>query len=150
MQYELVRSVSPSKNNKTSATSKDAKTKSESPEGDVLVSGEILFDQKARAFSGATIYVRLQDVSRADAPSKTIAEQVIRDVSSSKAALKFSIRGKIENEQASYIVSVHVDVDGDKEISVGDYITMESYPFSPSTGSESSQEKMSVRVQEVT
>jgi uncharacterized lipoprotein YbaY len=43
-----------------------------------LVNGEISFDKKnVKSFSGATIYVRIEDVTMQDAPSKLISQQVI-------------------------------------------------------------------------
>lgn len=47
-----------------------------------LVNGEISFDKKnVKSFSGATIYVRIEDVTMQDAPSKLISQQVIKNVS---------------------------------------------------------------------
>lgn len=96
-----------------------------------LIDGEIIFDEGTRSFSGATVYARLEDVSRADAPSKVVVEQVIRNVSHQAGhsrTLPIDLRGKIPNEEASYVVRVHVDVDGDGQVSRGDYISMESHP----------------------
>lgn len=59
-----------------------------------------------------------------DAPSKTIAKQVIKDIKYVPAKkIEFSIKGKIEDERGTYVISVHIDVDGDGKVSVGDYIT---------------------------
>jgi len=96
-----------------------------------LVSGEIVFGEGNEAFSGATAYVRLEDVSRADAPSDVVAEQVIRQVKyqpGQTGRLAFDLRGSTHHEHARYIVSAHVDVDGDGQVSRGDYVTMQSYP----------------------
>jgi uncharacterized lipoprotein YbaY len=96
-----------------------------------LVSGEIVFGEGAEAFSGATASVRLEDVSRADAPSHVVAEQVIRQVNyrpGQAGRLAFELRVNNPNERARYTVSAHLDVDGDGQVSRGDYITMESYP----------------------
>ncbi len=97
----------------------------------LLVTGEILFAQETHSFSGATVYVRLEDVSLADAPAKVVAEQVISDLSyeaGSQAKLEFRLYGEIPDERASYSVFVHVDLNGDEKVSRGDYISMESYP----------------------
>lgn len=113
-----------------------------------LVSGSISFDDDASAFAGATVYVRVEDVSYADASSKVLAEQVMRDVSrlgESEEDLEFRIYGRITDERASYSVSVHVDVDGDGEVSLHDYITMQSYPIL----TQGHPRKLSVRVREV-
>ena len=43
-----------------------------------LVKGEISFDKKnVKSFSGATIYIRLEDVTMQDAPSKLIVAVVL-------------------------------------------------------------------------
>jgi uncharacterized lipoprotein YbaY len=49
--------------------------------GQLLVSGRILFGKELRAFTDATVYVRLENVSRADAASQTAAKQVLPGVS---------------------------------------------------------------------
>lgn len=96
-----------------------------------LLEGEITFEEAGASLEGATAYIRLEDASQADAASRIIAEQVVQDIShetGSKDKLRISLHGQIPNEKASYIVSVHIDVDGDGQISQGDYINMESYP----------------------
>lgn len=96
-----------------------------------LVSGEIVFGKEARSFSRAIVNVRLEDVSYVDAPSKTVAEQVFPCVSyraGSQVKLAFDLRGDMPDERASYGVRVHVDVDGDGQVSRGDYISTESHP----------------------
>lgn len=96
-----------------------------------LLEGEIEFEETGASFSGAIAYIRLEDASQADSASSIIAEQVIQNIShrtGSKDKLQISLRGQIPNERASYIISVHIDVDGDRQISRGDYINMESYP----------------------
>lgn len=95
-----------------------------------MLSGKIFF-QDARSFTGATVYIRLEDVSCVDAPSEVISEQVIHDVShsaGSQQSLDFNVYGSIPDNKAMYIISVHVDVDNDGYVSQGDYLSMESYP----------------------
>jgi uncharacterized lipoprotein YbaY len=105
-----------------------------------LVKGEISFDQKnVKSFSGATIYVRLQDVTMQDAPSKLISQQVIKNVSYNGGSvagrhhqkkIEFALFGdRIAIDfRRSYAVSVHIDVDNNGKINTGDFINMESYP----------------------
>jgi hypothetical protein len=96
-----------------------------------LVIGSITLGPEVREFDGVTVYVRLEDVSRADAGATPIAEQVLKDVShraGAEKSLDFALYGAPPVQGADYNVSVHVDVDGDGEISRGDYITVESYP----------------------
>ena len=82
--------------------------------------------------SDATIYISILDVTMADAPSKVILQQVVKDIdykaNNNKSYQEFRIYGQIPNNKAKYAVRVHVDVDNDGKISVGDYINMESYP----------------------
>ncbi len=92
-----------------------------------LVVGEIDVGEGAPRFSGATVYVRLEDVGRADAPAKVIAETVIRNAGSG-APLAFVLRGVRPPDTSSCSVRVHIDVDGDEAVGVGDLITMQSYP----------------------
>lgn len=101
---------------------------SERGEAMILVSGDIVFEEGGPPYDGATVYVRLEDVSRADAASTVVAEQTIRDIASSDRPIPFRLTGEPLDERASYIVSAHVDVDGDGTLSPGDYLTMESYP----------------------
>ncbi len=96
-----------------------------------LVEGEIIFDERISPFSGATVYLRLEDVSLLDAPSRVISEEVIKNVSyrgDAQNRLRFTLEGEIPDQKAHYAVRVHVDLDGDGKVSSGDYITMESYP----------------------
>ncbi len=95
------------------------------------VTGEIRFDRDAPLFADATIYVRLQTVSQADAPAHNVAEQVIRQVSRKthdSTQQPFELVCDAVNEKDAYHVQVLVDIDGDGAISVGDLITTQSYP----------------------
>lgn len=100
------------------------------PSNMLLLRGRVVFDGTS-SFAAATVYVRLEDVSRLDAPSMVIVEQVLRDVSyraGSQEGLEFTLHGQLPDEKASYIVRVHVDIDGDGHISHGDYLSTESFP----------------------
>ena len=113
-----------------------------------LLKGEITFAKTGTSFSGATAYIRLEDVSQADAASKIIAEQIVENISHQQGGdekVQVSLQSQTLDERASYIVSVHIDVDGDRQVSTGDYINMESYPIL--TVEHSSQ--ISVCVQQV-
>lgn len=95
------------------------------------VTGRVAFGSDARFFSGATVRVRLEDVSRADASARTLAEQVIRDVSYTPGGasdVPFVLHVERLSERRAYSVRVHVDLDGDGDIKRGDYVSTESYP----------------------
>jgi uncharacterized lipoprotein YbaY len=96
-----------------------------------LVSGSIILGGEVGSFAGVTVYVRLEDISRADAPAVLMAEHALEGVShqaGTEDSLDFALYGLPPAEGADCNVSVHVDVDGDGEVSRGDYITVESYP----------------------
>ena len=117
-------------------------------EGKPLVTGSIILGGEVRAFTGATVYVRLEDVSRADAAATLVAEQVLEGVSHRAGAeegLDFALYGPPPAEGADCNVSVHVDVDGDGEVSRGDYVTVESYPVLR----REAPDRVRVRVEEV-
>ena len=99
--------------------------------GNLLVSGDIYFEETSKPVSNATVYIRLEDVSRLDAASVLISEEILYDaalVGDGKDRLNFKLYGEVPDAKADYIVRVHVDVDKDGQVSQGDYITMESYP----------------------
>lgn len=95
-----------------------------------VVRGIIIFDEHLKPFSGATVHIRLEDVSLQDASSKLIAERIIRNVSHDNIdhQIEFVIYGDIVDIQATYSIRVHCDVDNDGRISKGDFVTVQSYP----------------------
>jgi len=91
----------------------------------------MIIDQAARPFTEATAYIRLENVSRADAASPVVAEQIIHNVThetGKPTRLQFCLSVPTPDEKVSYAVRAHVDLDGDGQVSRGDYISMESYP----------------------
>jgi uncharacterized lipoprotein YbaY len=103
----------------------------------VLVEGDIEFEDLASQVLGATIYVRVEDVSRADAPSLCLSEQVIQDVTLTEPGrpmVPFSIQASINDPHGQYVVSAHVDLNGNGVVESGDYVTTQSYPIPTSGG----------------
>ena len=95
------------------------------------IEGEIVFAEATSSFSKATLYVRLEDVSLADAPSRVVAQEVVPNVSlemSNPRPVPFSIQVPGLDRRTTYNLAVHVDVDNDGSVTSGDYITMESVP----------------------
>ena len=96
-----------------------------------LVEGRITFEKVAPPVTGATMYVRLERITAADIASEAVAEYVERDVAfdpKTSSDLSFAIAGNLPDPRASYAVRVHIDIDGDGEVSQGDFISMQSYP----------------------
>ncbi len=99
-----------------------------------IVWGDIVFD-KPTFFSGATAYIRILDVSLADAPSGVVVESILPDLTQSEESahpIAFSIACPQLDYRRSYALEVHIDVDGDGDVTIGDFISMESYPVMPS------------------
>jgi uncharacterized lipoprotein YbaY len=116
------------------------------PVNNRLAGGSVIINADPSQLRNATVYVRLEDVSRADAPSRIVAEQVLSGVSFAEGTpLRFELRGVLPGGSLSCRLRVHVDVDGDGQVSLGDYVSTESYPVTPSTA----QADMQVRVHKV-
>jgi uncharacterized lipoprotein YbaY len=96
----------------------------------LLVSGEIVFGADAQPFSGATAFVRVDDVSLMDVPTTMISQQVIENVAyNPNSPIPFAVFGlKPSDDRARLQLSVHISMNGSEGIEKGDYMTMESYP----------------------
>ena len=96
-----------------------------------VVSGKILLDSWRGASDNATVYIRLQDTSHIDAAAITVAEEILHDVLVEKfvgEGLEFRMIVDHVEPRVRYQVRVLVDLDGDGEVSVGDYISTLAYP----------------------
>ena len=93
--------------------------------------GKVLLDGWRGELGPATVYVRLLDTSRIDAPAHTIDEVVFQDVSLDQAqfdGIEFCVSTQELDVRARYEIYALVDLDGDGEVSVGDYVNTWSYP----------------------
>jgi uncharacterized lipoprotein YbaY len=96
-----------------------------------LVVGTITFEEGTAPFSGATVSVRLYDISYADAAAEVMAEFIQKHVTfdpQRNTGLAFTLTGPPPDSRGHYSLFVHIDLDGDGMVSQGDYITMQSYP----------------------
>jgi putative lipoprotein len=95
-----------------------------------LVTGTVELGPDAPQFTGATVRVKLRDVTMADAAARTIAEQVIDGVSHpATGRIPFELRGPATLDRGhAYLVEAHVDMNGSGEIESGDLITTASHP----------------------
>lgn len=104
----------------------------------VTVKGDIEFEDLTSPIDGATIYIRVEDVSRADAPATRLVEQVISNVmltGQGRVTVPFSMQVSLPDPSEQYSLRVHVDLSGNGLVEAGDYITTQSHPVSASTGS---------------
>jgi uncharacterized lipoprotein YbaY len=90
----------------------------------LLVRGTIVFGDDG-SVRDATVRVQLEDVSRIDATAPVVAEQVMRGVGGG-VPIEFVLHGGSLDPRARYNVRVHVDVNGDGQVSVGDYVSTRS------------------------
>lgn len=78
----------------------------------------------------ATVHVRLEDVSRADAEAELVAELTLPLAASlpAGAELPFAIIAPEIDGHARYSVRAHVDVSGTGDVTVGDLLSTAAYP----------------------
>jgi putative lipoprotein len=96
-----------------------------------MVRGQVVIPAAGVPQKAAEVVVRVEDVSRADAPSVVIAEHRERDVSLEPGAtLPFTLEVPADRVDASslYTVSAHVDASGSGEIEPGDLLSTRTYP----------------------
>jgi hypothetical protein len=99
-----------------------------------FVSGRVVLDGWQGEIGPATVYVRLEDTGRVDAPARTVALQTLAGVALDdvpEEGIEFALEVPEEDPRwpwTQYTVSVLVDLDGDGQSSVGDYRSMRAYP----------------------
>jgi hypothetical protein len=74
---------------------------------------------------GVPVIVQLRDAALADASSVTLAEARVTTRAEGDVLARAQL--VFDGETRHLIVWVHVDCDGSGDVSVGDYITMQSY-----------------------
>jgi putative lipoprotein len=89
-----------------------ATTPAPAPAARATVTGSVMYRERVALPPGATVTVRLQDVSRADAPAEVLAEQVI--VPTTQVPIPFALEydpARIDARHR-YSVSARIEVDG--------------------------------------
>lgn len=102
-----------------------------------IVIGSIVFGADFKPFAGATVYVRLEDVSRINASSIVVAQTVLPDVRAEgriPGQIEFTIEAPPLDSRATYVVRAHVDVDADGQVGIGDYVSTISHPVKAASG----------------
>ena len=103
---------------------------SDNPGNRRVVRGEIALEEGSLALGDAVIYVRLEEVTEADAPARVVAEERLTGFDACLGAGRIPFRltvGEVD-ARASYSVAVLVDLDGDGRAGPGDFRSMQSYP----------------------
>ena len=90
----------------------------------VTVTGTIVVPEGVAPGPPATVHVRVEDVSLADAPSVTVASAVLPNVPMPPdAPVAFWLVVGGFDPSRTYSVRVHVDRDGDGRVSTGDLVS---------------------------
>lgn len=105
-------------------------------QGRRLLRGRVVLPAGAEPFAGAVVTVAVEDVTYADAPARVLARRVMEGVSweGEAAGIAFELRVPKLEERSRYALRVHVDVDGDGKVSLGDYLNMERVRVEPGAG----------------
>jgi len=77
-----------------------------------------------------SLRIKVEDVSRADAAARIVAELVIplEQAPAAGATVPFSFTVSEINDSARYCVRAHIDCDNSGQIDAGDLISTQSYP----------------------
>ena len=95
------------------------------------VSGKIVLQSWRGERGTSTVYIRLQDTSRIDAPALTVSESIFQGVDMDElrgAGIDFRLEVDEVDPRSRYEVRVLVDLDGDGRLSAGDYTNTMAYP----------------------
>jgi putative lipoprotein len=87
--------------------------------------------RNAAARGAAELIVQIEDVSRADAPSKVVAETRIPNprLEPGKAVpFELEVPEAAIEDKGMYSVRAHVDMSGSGEVEEGDLLSTQSYP----------------------
>jgi uncharacterized lipoprotein YbaY len=95
------------------------------------VRGEVVVPPDAPPTEGAELVVQVEDVSRADAPSRVVAEHRVRGVQMrGGVVMPFEVEVPADeiDPAAHYSVRVHVDASGSGDVEKGDLVSTQSHP----------------------
>lgn len=96
-----------------------------------VVRGEIILPEGAESPDPADVAVYVEDVSRADAPSVVIGEQHRSGVPlrpGTPIPFVVEIPADYVDDRMEYSVRVHIDHSRSGDVTVGDFVSTQSYP----------------------
>lgn len=110
-----------------------------------VVRGVVVLPSGGDSDRARQLIIQVEDVSRADAPSRVIGELKIKKPKLSGEPVPFEIEVPEDDidESGSYSVRAHVDFSGSGEVESGDLLSTQSYPVL--TRGHASQAKVQVR-----
>ena len=95
------------------------------------VTGDIVIKAECSSFAGATGYVYLEDVGRADASAQRIGVsrlEQLAHVRGTEGRIPFVVAGSATPATQDVIVRVHLSLDGREEIVSGDLVSTTHIP----------------------
>ncbi|WP_214044814.1 protease inhibitor I42 family protein [Methanomethylovorans sp.] len=102
------------------------------PQAQNMLTGNISFEGQNISFSNATAYIIIEDVNSADNSPRVVAEQTIQGIyinQRTNGIIHYAVPTDELEQDKEYLLSVHIDVDGNGNISQSDYVTIQRYPL---------------------
>jgi hypothetical protein len=96
-----------------------------------MVRGVIELPSEIKRSVPAQVYIRVEEVSRADALAQLLGQIVLRNLTTSdflRGTIPFELPVADPGEGALCTVRVHLDLDGNGVVSSGDYVSAEHIP----------------------
>jgi putative lipoprotein len=93
--------------------------------------GEVVLPELDYPAKAAELVVKVEDISRADAPSVVVGEQRQRDVAlHGGATIPFTVEipAALLDERHLYSACAHVDMSGSGTVKRGDLVSTQTYP----------------------
>ena len=95
------------------------------------VRGKVVIPRGKTPSDAAELIIQIEDVSRADAPSKVVGEQRIPNPkleAGESFSFEIEVPAEAIDDKGLYSVRAHVDVSGSGEVEKGDMLSTQSYP----------------------
>ncbi|TXH20831.1 MAG: hypothetical protein E6Q95_04935 [Chitinophagaceae bacterium] len=119
-----------------------------SHEKNFIIKGEIIFDNDIKPIIDATLYVMIENVTYLDEKAELIKLYTKKNIHyniNTDDNLQFILTLKNLNHHDSYNLRVHIDIDNNNTINIGDYITVQSYPLQTSIPIQ----KLSIQIKQI-
>jgi putative lipoprotein len=96
----------------------------------IKVTGNIILPSNCPEVTAKKIVIEARDTSVADAPSKLISEQQIKNIKLKPGSkIKFQLDVPAEKSSRTYSIRVHIDINGNGRVENGDLLTTAIHPI---------------------
>lgn len=93
-----------------------------------VIRGKIMQENSSQPFENSKIYIELVDITDSDKP-QTVQSLILEN--GVKNNYTYVLKHEKLNQKGIYIVTAHVDIDNDKTVSSGDYVSKPVYHLEP-------------------